>query len=274
MTQGDGVIGIKDALELLEGREEALQKRVLLSSGLALLLAAVSRLPSWEVAAPVSWLVGSVNVGFLPIFGPILVLGTSCFTFLALREFVDLRKAILERAGNASQPADALVFAISPSARGATSQTDRVLWSALFVQKLWVFVVPVVAYVVLFASYLDFVRPKCDDAARAECLEWAHTEGWMQKLDLAVGVGGWSGFRPLTPSIQTALRKRAEAAAGADESVERQRLLSIADTIPWIYPPLQTWAYAAGLLIVAWLGWHGWREYEGVHKTRARKRRR
>jgi hypothetical protein len=263
----------KDVIEILDNREAALEKRVLLSSGIALLLAAASRLPSWEVASPVGWLVGTVNVGFLPIFGPVLVLGTFAFTYLALREYLELRAAALGpiRGQEASEPGDALLRAAFPEVRGARNPVDRALWTALVVQRLWIFAVPLAAYGILFASYLDFVRPTCDDASNDACLVWAYPHRSGQVMDLVLGTGGWGGFKPVTPSILSALKGRAAAAGAEAAAMERHRLVQVAHYIPWIYPPIQTWAYFVGLLVQGWLSLRGWREFGTLQRVRLRR---
>lgn len=263
----------KDLIEILDGREAAIEKRVLLSSGIALLLAAASRLPSWEVASPAGWLVGSVNVGFLPIFGPVLVLGTFAFTYLALREYSGLRAAALGplREHADSESGDAILRAAFPEVRGEQTPVDPALWTALIVQRLWIFAVPFAAYGILFVSYLDFVRPSCDNPRSDACLVWKYPNRSSQVIDLFLGTGGWGGFKPLTPSIQSSLYGRAAAAGEEAAAIERHRLVQLADHIPWIYPPFQTWAYAAGLLVQAWLSLRGWREFGTLHRVRLRR---
>ena len=128
-----------------------------------------SRLPSWEVSSPVGWLVGTVNVAFLPIFGPVLVFGAMCFTYLTLRELNEARLAIRqEQAGPAATPVGKLL--VSPSG-GALRPRGRIeaiaVPLATAVQKLWAFAVPVLAYAILLCSYFDFVRP-----AEHDCETW------------------------------------------------------------------------------------------------------
>ena len=245
----------KDRLDLLQAQREVLDRRVLLSSGLTLLLAGVSRLPSWEVASPVAWLVGSVNVGFVPIFGPMLVIGMFCWTFLALCELLEVRDGILR---------DAEVPALTRTMALAAWPRKRLLgWgprAAASIFKCWVLVVPIIAYATLLGSYFDFVRPTkegCVETGKPDCLQPRY-QGSGQVVDLLVGTGGWRGFRPLAPSITAALNRRAEAAGESDEEVERVRLLQIAELIPWIYPPFQTLAYIAGLVFLGSLCREAW----------------
>lgn len=255
---------------MLDGRQAALNSRILLSSGISLLLAAASRLPSWEVSSPVSWLIGTVNVGFLPIFGQIFVLGAFCFTYLALREYLALRTAIQAGTSAGCKNEDPVLHAMDSS---SIDPADRLLRTVTFVQKMWAFGIPVLAYVILLVSYFDFVRPKiegCIDTGKPECFEWRYPSRAGQVADLLLGNGGRTGFRPLTPAIQAALRDRGKAAQDEKKFSEGDRLLRLASTIPWIYPPWQTWAYIAGLALQIWISARGWREYKGVPKTRTR----
>lgn len=257
-------------IELLDRRSDAFRQRTLVSSGIALLIAAASRLPAWEVSSPVTWLIGTVNVGFLPIFGPLLVLGTFCFTYLAARELRDLQSAAAAGTLGLAPDEEHLLVLLEAAVLGAKtgSRTKRfALTVARFFERLWCFGIPVLAYLILLASYFDFVRPKDpldvdrDESAR---ITWRFPERGDQRLDLLLGTGGWGGFRPLTPSIKDALLERARVAKD-DQAV---RLRQVARTIPWIYPPLQTWAYLAGLFVLTFLAAEAWREYQPPLRAR------
>lgn len=73
-----------------------------------------------------------------------------------------------------------------------------------------------------------------------------------QIVDLLVGTGGWSGFPPLEPSIRDNLER---LAGKQNEPKEQARLERLAQQIPWIYPPFQTWAYLGGWLLMLWITW-------------------
>src|SRR5947209_551925 len=60
-----------------------------------------------------------------------------------------------------------------------------------------------------------------------------------QIADAFVGTGGWQGFFPMAPSLQSNLQK-AEQLAKPDEKPKYQML---ADAMPWTYFPFQTWTY-------------------------------
>ena len=231
------------AIESYAAARQNFGKLAGISSGLILAGAGASRLPTWEVSSPVGWLVGSINVGFLPIFGPILIVGAFCNVYLALHELADLRKAALDE--NATQRS-ALAEALLKPPRGAQEKPDdRRFTVASWTIRVWQFWVPVLSYVILLSTYFDFVRP-VSDTNRAPRPE----SGVARTLDLLFGTNGWTGFRPTLPSIHDNLVARAKAAGKPEEAA---RLLQLADSIPWIYPPLQTWAYLLGLGLLVYM---------------------
>jgi hypothetical protein len=116
---------------------------------------------------------------------------------------------------------------------------------------LWNFWVPVLAYLILMSTYFDFVRPKPGESSVAQ-----YDGRPRQIADLLVGLGGWSGFRPILPSIQASLAERERT---AKDTVEAQRLREVAKSIPWIYPPGQTWAYLGGLGLIVYMSVGGWK---------------
>jgi hypothetical protein len=246
--------------EIYEQRQEAFYRRTLWSSGFSILMAAASRLPTWEVSSPVSWLVGTVNVSFLSVFGPILILGATCFTYLSLLD-LEAAKRTLTRLGE-TDAGDAVGIIIAPSGGVGGHETRAQAWAfqlATSVQRVWVFAVPVLAYAILLASYFDFVRPATAPAAGKDhrCLASEYPGRTAQIADMLLGLGGWSGFQPCTPSIRDALIGRAEQAKAED----RQRLQALADLAPWIYPPWQTWLYLAGFGGTILLAVTGWTSY-------------
>jgi hypothetical protein len=251
-----------DTAQLFENRRDAFFQRTLWSSGGGLLLAAASRLPSWEVSSPVGWLVGTVNVAFLPVFGPILVFGAFCITYLALRELNEARVALRKAEDRPSEGITGLL--VSPAggylAEAGTLEKIAVPLAAL-AQRIWIIIVPILAYVILLSAYFDFVRP-----TRNDCREWRYPSRSQQIGDLLLGLGGWQGFAPCTPSIKSALFDRAKDS----EPKERERLVRLAANMPWIYPPWQTWLYLIGLLGVGLLGVSAWRDFELPARSRRR----
>lgn len=260
-----------DAIEIYEQRQEAFYRRTLWSSGVSLLMAAASRLPSWEVSSPVSWLVGTVNVSFLAVFGPILVLGAACFTYLSLLDLEAARLTVVRQKATDVDDGAGLIFAPS-GGEGVQETRPQVLAFQLAtgVQRLWVFAVPVLAYTILMASYFDFVRPARVRPAGADhrCLSWEYPSRTAQVADLLLGLGGWFGFQPCTPSIREALIDRADRAKPED----RQRLQALADMALWVYPPWQTWLYLAGFGGMMLLAVTGWRSYSIPARGRAGRR--
>jgi hypothetical protein len=237
-----------NALQAYSVARERFRKVAMLSSGLALLMAGASRVPILEVSSPVGWLVGSVNVGFLPIFGPILVVGAFCALYTSLRELVDLRTVALEETKN--NRSDFAKLLLRPPGGGAL-QKDRRDAAATLVMRVWNYWIPVLAYAILVGTYFDFVRPTSDQIASP-----MYDTRTGQVVDLIVGRGGWSGFRPILPSIQSNLAAR-QAAAEKREEVERLRQL--AQAIPWIYPPFQTWVYVAGFVFLIYMVAGAWK---------------
>jgi hypothetical protein len=57
--------------------------------------------------------------------------------------------------------------------------------------------------------------------------------------DAMFGIGGWSGFLPIAPSLQDNLRDLEKQAEKAD----KLKYESVAQEIPWTYFPFETWAY-------------------------------
>jgi hypothetical protein len=223
----------------LDARER-LFKRTVLSSGISLLLAAASRLPTWEVAAPVDWLLGTLNVGFVPVFGPIVIFGSYCFAMVALGEVTAVQKAL--SLAPALTNVERAVLAHSGVGPAPDGGRQRIANYAL---RSWIFLVPLVAYIILLVTYLDFVRPSVDDPHTP----MFHTHG-ERVTDILIGTGGWGSFRPITPSISDNLKKRAEA---AEKIEEKERLKRIAALLPYIHAPLQAWGYLLGLALMIYM---------------------
>lgn len=103
---------VMEELKYYTEERDKLLKFSLFSSGISLLLAAASRIPTWEVSSPVAWLVGTVNVGFLPIFGPIFIFGTFLYALQRRATVADLRRTLLvderSRRSSAKRPSRTL----------------------------------------------------------------------------------------------------------------------------------------------------------------------
>jgi hypothetical protein len=230
--------GFMEELKYYTEQRDKLLKFTLYSSGLSLLFAAASRIPTWEVSSGVAWLAGTVNVGFLPIFAPIFIFGTFIYALQRRAVVAGLRRTLLADERLQTPFAQA---ALGSSAVAGTSLRHKVLRSGF---DYWLVVVPIIAYVILLCSYFDFTRPK-EVGGR----EYKYDSRTMQIVDLLIGVGGWGGFPPLAPSIRDNLDRMASE---TPDPKEAGRLKRLAKQIPWIYPPLQTWAYLAGLLVMLW----------------------
>lgn len=100
---------------------------------------------------------------------------------------------------------------------------------------------------ILLTTYSDFcARPAADEPAEQQRL---CTPG-QRALTLLLGTNGMA-FQPHMASIESNLRDRAEK----QEPGEKARIESVADQIPWIYPPFQTLAYLGGLAALIYLAW-------------------
>jgi hypothetical protein len=240
--------GFMDELKYYTEERDKLLRFSLVSSGMSLLIAAASRLPTWEVSSSVAWLVGTVNVGFLPIFGPILVFGAFLYALQRRAIVADLRRTLLDDPRFRSTFAQAALENL-PLTNPKMGPTRKLLRRGF---DLWLVAIPLIAYAILLCSYFDFVRPKPGSR------NYRFPSRTGQIVDLLIGTGGWSGFVPLTPAIHDDLVRLAEQ---QDDAKERARLERIAQQVPWIYPPLQTWAYLGGWILMLWLAW-GLR-YEG-----------
>lgn len=232
-----------DVLEAYVAARARFGRLAMVTSGTVLLIAGVSRLPTWEVESPVSWLAGSINVGFLPIFGPIFILGAFCNVYLALRELLNLRAAAQHEI---KEPSEHIEVLLSPP-RGSHGHQDPRQAIAAFVLRFWNFCVPLLAYLILISTYFDFVRPISNDDPKP-----VYETRSGQIADLLIGKGSWKGFRPALPSITANLSERKAASKDAKEAA---RLAQLSRSIPWIYPPFQTWAYIFGFILLGYMAW-------------------
>jgi hypothetical protein len=229
----------KDSLSRFVEARDRFVRTAMFLSGLSILGAAASRIPTWEVRSPVEWLAGSVNVGFLPIFGPLLITFGYSYLYLAWRAVVIAARRLPAEAQEAGDPLGyGLVLRLN--------WKDVPAALALLFLRVWAFAVPVAAFVILLATYFDFCPPPgTPEGLTAQCTPW------QRVLTLGVGTSGVTGFKPRMASIQDNLR---ELAGRQDKMEERARLETLADLVPWIYPPWQTWIYLACLSFISYLG--------------------
>jgi len=234
---------VMEELKYYTEERDKLLKFSLYSSGISLLLAATSRIPTWEVSSPVAFLVGSLNVGFLSILGPIFTFGTFAYALQWRSRVADLRRALLADSRFDAEFGQAAVEN-SLAATPKLARRRSILRSA---GGFWLVAIPILAYTILLCSFFDLTRPAKDHPD-----QYQYPTRTGQIADLLLGTGGWSGFAPLAPSIHDNLKRLADEQA---EAKERARLTRLAQQMPWIYPPFQTWAYVGGLLLMLWLAW-------------------
>ncbi len=142
-------------VEAYVGEYDRFRKSTVYSSGLSLLMAAAARLPAWEVSSPVGWLVGSVNVSFLPVFGPIFVFGAFTYTYLSLLDLARLRNALL----GASFPESTQVILQTPWIHFHGSPKTLPRRVARLAAQIWCLFVPLLAYLILLASFFRSTGP-------------------------------------------------------------------------------------------------------------------
>jgi len=222
----------KTALEEYADARDRFAKTATVTSAVLIVLAGASRVPLWQLSSPVDWLSGSLNVGFLPVFGPIVVFGGACAVFLELKRVVALREAAEHEA---SEPRTSLASAILTDMQ---STPDRRGLIASLGLNLWHFAVPVLAYAILLSSYSEFVRPVEAGVDRPG-----------RYTDLLFGTGGWKGFPGVLPSVRDNLERVAAAQQKGGDTEGAMRTRQLAKDFPWIYPPFQTWAYLAGFVL-------------------------
>lgn len=237
-----------EELKYYTEERDKLVKFTLYSSGLGLLFAAASRIPTTEVSPGVAWLAGTFNVAFLSILAPIFIFGTFLHVLQRRAVVVDLRRTLLADERFRAPFSRAALDDVDPDSKWPARRRN-VLRRGF---DCWLLAVPIIAYTILLCSYFDLTRPKQPGAAG-----YMYTSRSCQIADLLFGIGGWSGFPPLAPSIHDNLERMAKEQTDPKDAA---RLSRMAKQGPWIYPPFQTWAYLAGLAFMLWAAAGAWRE--------------
>ena len=233
-----------DTTDLYLSRRKEVQNWLLLTLGVGLAIAAVARTPAFMVSLPLTWLVGGVSIAFLWVAGPPIMWFLQMMAFNALFESERTRHLALSLARKPAVPATTAVLAAGalPIVDAAVEELQPALSSGtpLAIIALYglLWLAPVIVNVVLLGSYLQFVRP---DASNA----WAFKSRVGQDADALLGIGGWGWFKPLAPSLQDTL---AQLAAQAKNKESTDKFQVLRDQIPYVFFPLQTWLYIAGIL--------------------------
>jgi hypothetical protein len=207
-------------------------------------VALVARIPLFIVSLPLTWLAGGLSIAFLWVAAPPVIWFLQAMAFNALFESERTRRLALSLARKPSGPGPA-PFA-DPGAIGVADATTAELQPvlsrgtplALFVLHGVLWLAPVIVNVVLLGSYLQFVRPNAANAS-------VFNSRFGQEADALVGIGGWGWIKPLAPSLQDNLGHLATQAKNK-ESADKYEVLR--DQIPYVFFPLQTWLYIAGIL--------------------------
>jgi hypothetical protein len=89
----------------------------------------------------------------------------------------------------------------------------------------------------LLGSYFQFVRTDAQN-------HWMFPSRLAQEADALAGIGGWGWFKPVAPSLDGNLAELIANTKG-DEALNKYKALR--NQIPYVFFPLQTWLYIAGI---------------------------
>jgi hypothetical protein len=233
-----------ESLDLYLSRQKETQNWLLLALGIGLGIAVAARVPVLIISLPLTWISGGMSVAFLWVAGPPVLWFLHAMAFNALFESERARKFARETA----EKQRASLFAIARDDKTLTLagnselelqpvlSGDVPLALTLLHGTLWL--APVLVNCVLFGSYLQFVRPNAANG-------WVFATRNSQEFDALLGTGGWGWLRPLAPSLDGNL---AELIGKAENKDTRDKYESLRKQIPYVFFPLQTWLYIAGIL--------------------------
>lgn len=222
-------------LDIYFSRRKETTTRLLLCMSVGGLLAVASRVPILLISLPASWISGGLSVAYIWAIGPFVVLFFQAFALQSQAEAEGLRQSLL-RTSTAGQNRDGSNNAFDPNLEELTPQWKKGLPTALHVITLLFWVAPIIVNIVLFSSYLNFVRPDAQG-------NWRYKTRSGQVVDAFCGIGGWNWFQPLAPSLQSNLESFRRGAASADD---REKYRRLEEEIPWQYFRFRlgcTWLY-------------------------------
>ena len=222
-------------LDSLFARRKEAVTRLAICLFLSAILAVASRIPILFVSLPATWISGGLSIAFIWVIGPPVLLVLQAYALHGITEAEQLRQLLNSQAripdGSTLSVAQQLGDELAPIWR---RNSPPVIHLALAATML----APTIAGCILFSSYLDLVRP-LDDQPR-------YSSRSLQIIDAMTGIGGWKGFLPIAPSLQSNLRKFEINAEKAEDKIKYK---SLREEIPWVLFPIQSWAYLCLLAI-------------------------
>lgn len=233
-----------DGLDLYLSRRKETQNWLLLSLGTGMAIAVAARTPLLIVSLPLTWIAGGFSIAFLWVAGPPVMWFFHAIAFNALFEsqaarrfaLIAARKSRVSKSDSSDSPEGVMIV------EDGSAELRPVLSSkpplALIVLHATLWFAPVIVNCILLGSYFQFVR-------RGVSTEWAFPSRLGQEADALIGAGGWGWFRPLAPSLQGNIAELLKDAKG-NETQDKYRALQ--RQIPYVFFPVQTWLYIAGII--------------------------
>jgi hypothetical protein len=175
------------------------------------------------------------NAGYAIVYGPLVAFATM-LSLLALLERREAVRVQIMRLGTQSPEAlsegDRLAIGC-PVSSGSPSRRADIAW-----RTIWYVLLAPAAAVITMLRYFDFVP---DESAKA----WTF---WGRAQYLLLETGGWA-TRPILP----------------DHALEAGK--DLMDKLPYIYPPLASWAEIALTLSATFMAARVWRLYAYPNAT-------
>ncbi len=215
-------------LDVLFSRRKEAVTRLSLCLFISALLAVASRIPILFVSLPATWITGGLSVAFIWAIGPAVLIIFQAYALHGVAEAEQLRTLLNAQI---SAEADSSIADATQLGEELTPIWRKNYPPVIHIALAVVLLAPTIAGIVLFSSYLSLVRP-----VNGKPLYKSRS---LQIADAMLGMGGWSGFEPIAPSLQDNLRDLEKQA----EKPDKLKYESVAQEIPWTYFPIQTWSY-------------------------------